>query len=161
MYIGSDNGQLSPADMPVTATTPHDARLNDYYPPAGLSDDELALAQAHRMLRFVTVSRGLFPDLRDLADHPGWEIMLQLFVAPHEGRIVSTAELCAITGCWRPLAGRYVELLFERGLIDREVTADQPDKWPLRLTAAAEERLRLLLCGFARGWSEPPAGAED
>jgi hypothetical protein len=133
------------------------ACLDDHSAARHFDGDALALAQARRMLQFVGVSRALFPDLRDLADHPGWEIMLQLFIAPREGRTISTDELCALTGCWRPLANRYIDLLFERGIIARDMTSDKPDRWPLRLTGDAEARFKELLCGFARGWPQEAA----
>jgi hypothetical protein len=122
-------------------------------PPAGrMNDDEIALAQAHRTLQFIRCSKEFFPAMRDLADHPGWEIMLHLFIAGREGRTICTADLCDRTGTWRPLAIRYIEMLFERGLVDRDVSADKPDAWALSLTASTEARLQELLCSFWRGF---------
>jgi len=125
-----------------------------------MEDDALALAQARRMLHFIDTARTVFPGLRELADHPGWEIMLQVFVAGCEGRAVTTGDLCDITGCWRPLTVRYVELLIERGMIAREIAADHPAGTPdhhgLRVTPDTAVRFRTLLCGYARGWAAPP-----
>jgi hypothetical protein len=132
-------------------------------PPAGrLSEEENALAQAHRTLQFIRCSKEFFPAMRDLADHPGWEIMLHLFIAGREGRTICTADLCDQTGTWRPLAIRYIEMLFERGLVDRDVSADKPDAWPLTLTAATEARLQELLCSFWCGFrGQDEAGAAN
>ena len=115
-------------------------------------DVEIALAQAHRTLQFIRCSREFFPAMRDLADHPGWEILLHLFIAGREGRTICTADLCDRTGTWRPLAIRYIEMLFERGLVDRDVSADKPDAWALSLTASTDARLQELLCSFRRGF---------
>lgn len=153
-------------------SSPHDTRLsvthvlggsNDDQPSAlpvpypfhaGMKDDEVALAQAFRMLQFIRVARDFFPAMRDLADHPGWEIVLHIFIAGREGRTVTTADLCERTGTWRPLAVRYIEMLFERGLIDRDVSSEKPDAWALSLTASTEARLKELLCGFSRDFRE-------
>lgn len=117
-----------------------------------VADDKIALAQARRTLQFICCSKEFFPAMRDLADHPGWEIMLHLFIAGREGRPICTSDLCALTGTWRPLAVRYIEMLFERGLVDRDLSPDKPDAWPLRLTTATESRLQELLCSFWRGF---------
>lgn len=132
-------------------------------PSAGrMNDDAIALAQAHRTLQFIRCSKEFFPAMRDLADHPGWEIMLHLFIAGREGHAICTADLCDRTGTWRPLAIRYIEMLFERGLVDRDVSADKPDAWALSLTASTEARLQELLCGFWRGvQGEGEAGAAN
>lgn len=121
-------------------------------PTAAMGEDEIALAQAHRTLQFIRCSKEFFPAMRDLADHPGWEIVLHVFIAGREGRTINTADVCDRTGTWRPLAIRYIEMLFERGLIDRDISADKPDAWSLSLTPATEQRLQELLCGFWRGF---------
>lgn len=121
-------------------------------PAARMTDDEIALAQAHRTLQFIRCSKEFFPAMRDLADHPGWEIMLHVFIAGREGRAITTAELCDRTGTWRPLAVRYIEMLFERGLLDRDISADKPDAWALTLQPSTEARLQELLCSFWNGF---------
>lgn len=128
------------------------------YPP-DMTDEQVALAQAGRVLQFIRMARDIFPAMRDLADHPGWEIILHIFIAGREGRTVNTTDLCERTGTWRPLAVRYIEMLFERGLIDRDVSAEKPDAWALRLTVSTDMRLQELLCGFSRGFRE--GGAQD
>ncbi len=120
-----------------------------------MTEDSVALAQAHRMLQFIRVARDFFPAMRDLADHPGWEIMLHIVIGGREGRTVTTADLCERTGTWRPLAVRYIEMLFERGLIERDISADKPDNWALNLTPSTEARLQELLCGFSRDFGSP------
>lgn len=119
----------------------------------GMSDADVALVQARRTLQFIYAARDCFPAMRELADHPGWEMVLHLFIAAREGQTINTIDLCALTGTWRPLAVRYIEMLFERGLIDRDVSAEKPDTWPLTLAPAAQARLQELLCGFARNVS--------
>lgn len=136
------------------------ARLAALLVTPDMEDDALALAQARRMLHFIETARGVFPGLRELADHPGWEIILQIFVAGCEGRAVTMGDLCDITGCWRPLTMRYVELLIERGMIAREGSAEDaagsPDHHGLRITPDTAARLTPLLCGYARGGVAPP-----
>lgn len=119
-------------------------------PGAGMTGEETALVQARRTLQFIEAARDCFPAMRELADHPGWEMVLHLFIAGREGRRINTIELCALTGTWRPLAVRYIEMLFERGLIEREMSDGKPDDWALGLSAPAQHRLQELLCGFAR-----------
>lgn len=117
---------------------------------ARMTDEEVALVQARRTLQFIEAARDCFPAMRELADHPGWEMMLQLFIAPSEGRLVNTTDICALTGTWRPLAVRYIEMLLERGLVEREVADGKLDDWAISLTVSAQEQLQELLCGFAR-----------
>ena len=149
-------GLCGEAERPLDVVRPERERqrLSALCASSDMSAEELALAQAYRMLQFVDMSRTLFPTMRDLADHPGWEIMLQIFVASREGRTVTTADLCDLTGCWRPLTARYVDLMVERDLVDRSLAVGNPDILPLRLTPEAEKRFQDLLCGFARGWLE-------
>ena len=113
---------------------------------AAIADEEVALTQARQMLKLLRVAHDLFPSMRDLADHPGWEMLLHLFIAGKEGRSVTTVDLCEMTGTWRPLAVRYIEMLCERGLIDRDVSAERPEAWALGLSVSAEMRLQALLC---------------
>lgn len=128
--------------------------------PASMSEDEVALAMACRMLQFIRLAREFFPAMRDLADHPGWEIVLHVFIAGREGRTVTTTDLCEKTGTWRPLAIRYTEMLFERGLLDRDISAEKPDAWALSLTPSTEARLKELLCGFSRGFVSREEGPQ-
>ena len=117
---------------------------------AQMTDEEVALVQARRTLQFIAAARDCFPVMRELADHPGWEMMLQLFIAGREDQPLTTGQLCTLTGTWRPLAVRYIEMMFERGLVEREVGDTKPDDWTLSLSLSAQERLQELLCGFAR-----------
>ncbi len=119
------------------------------------TDDAVALVEACRMLQFIQIARDALPAMRDLADHPGWEIVLHIFIAGREGRAITTADLCERIGIWRPLAVRYIEMLHERDLIRRdEDGAQKPDNWPLSLTPSTVTRLQALLCGFSRGFRE-------
>lgn len=121
--------------------------------PADATDEAVALAEACRILQFIQVARDVLPALRDLADHPGWEIALHIFIAGREGRAITTADLCERTGTWRPLAVRYIEMFHERGLIHRdEDGAQKPDNWALSLVPSAAARLQALLCSFSRGF---------
>ncbi len=128
--------------------------------PASMSEDEVALAMACRMLQFIRLAREFFPAMRDLADHPGWEIVLHVFIAGHEGRTVTATDLCEKTGTWRPLAIRYIEMLFERGMLDRDISAEKPDAWALSLTPSTQARLKELLCGFSRGFVSREEGPQ-
>lgn len=114
-------------------------------------DDDIALAQACRILEFMRVTREVFPAMGDLAEHPGWEMLLHLFIAGHEGRTLTTADLSEKTGSWRPLAVRYAQMLFERGFIDRDASTGKPEDWALSLTPATRVRLRKLLCAALDG----------
>ena len=136
--------ERSPGDRGAAAVTPMAFQPD-------MTDEDVALVQARRTLQFIYAARDCFPAMRELADHPGWEMMLHLFIASREGKSINTLDLCTQTGTWRPLAVRYIEMLFERGLVEREVSADEkPDCWAIRLEPAAQERLQELLCGFAR-----------
>jgi DNA-binding IclR family transcriptional regulator len=87
-------------------------------------------------------------------------MVLHVFIAGREGRTITTADLCELTGTWRPLTIRYIEMLFERGLIDRDVSADKPDAWALSLTPVTEARLQELLCSFWRSIRGVPEAGE-
>jgi DNA-binding MarR family transcriptional regulator len=143
MHASTLKESPAPTRFDGTAPTQRDA--------AAMPDEDAALAQACRMLAFIRVTREVFPAMRDLAEHPGWEILLHLFIAGHEGRTLTTADLSEKTGTWRPLAVRYVEMLFERGFIDRDVSAEKPEGWALSLTPATHMRLRKLLCATLDG----------
>lgn len=136
--LESSNDDRAPAPVTPFMFDPH------------MTDEDVALIQARRTLQFIYAARDCFPAMRELADHPGWEMMLHLFIADREGKQINTLDLCTLTGTWRPLAVRYIEMLFERGLVEREVTAEKPDSWALSLSPAARARLMELLCGFAR-----------
>ena len=114
-------------------------------------DDDVALAQAHRILEFMRVTREVFPAMGDLAEHPGWEMLLHLFIAGHEDRTLTTADLSEETGSWRPLAVRYAQMLFERGFVDRDASTGKPEDWALNLTPATRVQLRKLLCAALDG----------
>lgn len=118
----------------------------------------LALSQANHMLKFVAVAGALLPAMSDLADHPGWVIMLQIFVANHEDRSVTRETLSDLTGCWPPLIARYIDMMIERGLVQRPTNTAMSDIAPLHLTQDADHRFQHLLCGFAQGWAEPLQG---
>jgi hypothetical protein len=124
-----------------------------------MTDTDAALLQARRTLEFLYAARDCFPVMRELADHPGWEMALLLFIADTEGREINTSDLCALTGTWRPLAVRYIEMMFERGIVDREVTAGTPDTWTVRLTPFARQRMQELLCNFGRTIAAGEGGA--
>lgn len=147
-----DKGREKRAQMAMTARE----SLAGAADPGGLGApavaEALALAQAHRVLRFIRESRQAFPTMRDLADHPGWEILLHIFIGTREGRTISAVDLCELTGCWRPLALRYVELMSERAMIERDFVPGNAEAAPLRLSVEAEERLMALLSDFAHNW---------
>ncbi|GEM_PF-1364202 len=124
------------------------------------SHAQAALVQARRALQFMAASRNCLPAIRDLADHPGWEMMLHLFIADHEGRPMTAAALSTLTGTWRPLAVRYTEMLVERGLVEQVESDDTPESWALALSDDTRARMRSLLCDFADS-SGSPTEARD
>jgi hypothetical protein len=170
MFADRDGSQTSAdgrADLPLAILTlfdpAHPTQQSVALPKStGVDTSALALSQAHHMLKFVEVAGALLPAMSDLADHPGWVIMLQIFVANHEDRSVNRAALSDLTGCWEPLIARYVDMMIERGLVQRpkdgNATTALSDITPLHLTQDTDYRFQHLLCGFAQGWPEPPQG---
>ena len=80
------------------------------------SDTELA-AKAQKYLRMRRKRADLFG--ADLFADPAWDIMLDLFAAGIEGRVVSITSACIASGVPTTTALRWVALLVSRGTICR------------------------------------------
>jgi hypothetical protein len=120
--------------------------INDDAPVAASSLDTSA-RQARHILAMRRRRRSHFPDI--LFGEPGWELLLQLYVAEGERRRLSERECVALSQAPASTAARWIKLLVEEGLVAEEAEGD------LSLTPEARNRLRGFLRQFAET-SPPP-----
>ena len=77
----------------------------------------------------------------DLFGEPGWDILLDLFIQQRVGRPISVTAACIGSGAATTTALRYLNLLIEDGLVQREGDpADGRRSW-LKLTPEAVETM--------------------
>ena len=103
----------------------------------------LALAKAavqERRQRERLFGKDLFPD-------PNWEILLELFIAHHEGRETAVKTACFASRVPQTTALRYISHLVERGLVMRQPHPADSRCTHLRLT---ERGLALMMEYFTR-----------
>jgi hypothetical protein len=77
----------------------------------------------------------------DLFGEPGWDILLDLFIQERVGRRISVTGACLGTGAATTTALRYLYLLIDDGLVQREGDpADSRRSW-VKLTPHAAEMM--------------------
>ncbi len=77
----------------------------------------------------------------DLFGEPGWHILLDLFIQQQLGRKLSVTAVCIGSGAPTTTALRYLTLLVEDGLIQREGDPSDGRRSWLKLTPAAVEAM--------------------
>lgn len=100
----------------VRAAAGERAAASDADKRIGPSDTELA-AKAQKYLRLRRKRVDLFGD--DLFADPAWDIMLDLYAAGIEGRVVCITSACIASGVPTTTALRWVTLLVNRGAVCR------------------------------------------
>jgi DNA-binding MarR family transcriptional regulator len=107
--------------------------------------DPIALAvqlYRARRLRDSLLSGVLFAE-------PAWDILLDLYVAHHEGRDVSVSSAC-LAACVPPTTGlRWLGVLEQQGLIAREASPSDSRRVHVKLTAGAIDRMTDVLLRIA------------
>lgn len=89
----------------------------------------------------------------DLFGEPGWHILLDLFIEQQVGKKLSVTAACIGSGAPTTTALRYLNLLIEDGLIEREGDPGDGRRSWLKLTALAVEAMTEYLSSgcFADG----------
>lgn len=77
----------------------------------------------------------------DLFGEPGWDILLDLFIQQRVGRRISVTAACIGSGAATTTALRYLNLLIEDGLIQREGDPNDGRRSWLKLTPEAVETM--------------------
>jgi hypothetical protein len=119
--------------------------LNNDTPPLP-AVDPLA-RQARHLLTLRRTRRDHLPDF--LFGEPGWECLLQLYVAESERRQLSTEQCVRLSAAPPSTARRWIALLIAEGL------AEQADSDILTLTAKARRSLKALFEQLSEGASPP------
>lgn len=81
----------------------------------------------------------------DLFFDPGWDMLLELFVAGAEGRRVSVKEACAAACCPLTTGLRWLALLEERGLVIKLPDGDDRRRTYISLSTRARRLMRRYL----------------
>ncbi|MBX9886020.1 MAG: winged helix DNA-binding protein [Novosphingobium sp.] len=77
----------------------------------------------------------------DLFGEPAWDLLLDLFVATHEGRPVSVTSACIAANVPTTTALRWISALEAKGLIERANDPRDARRALLRLTGTAYDRM--------------------
>lgn len=80
---------------------------------------------------------------------PHWLMMLELFIAGEEQRLVSVSSLCMAAGVPSTTALRYVRTLEDRGIFERTVHPKDRRICHIRLSADARRQMELYLVAVA------------
>jgi hypothetical protein len=91
-----------------------------------------------RRLRSEMLGEGLFDD-------PAWYILLDLFVARHQGREMGVSSVCIGSGVPSTTALRWIKVLEDRGMIGRRSDPGDGRRVLLALEPEAAMRVRDLL----------------
>ena len=82
-----------------------------------------------------------FGDMDELFEEPGWDMLLDLFIASHEGRRVCVSNACIAACVPHSTALRYVTVLERHGLIARVQDPRDRRRMFLELTSRAKESM--------------------
>ncbi len=108
-------------------------------PPANSVVEELILEMARQELQARRERERLFPTI--LPSDPSWDILLELFIAREEGRLVSAAGICRSLPASEALVLRCIGHLVQVNLVTRASDAGRDPTARLTLTEAARARL--------------------
>jgi DNA-binding MarR family transcriptional regulator len=113
--------------------------------PRGSTEGEIELSAAE----CAEIARGIYADRRvraryfksSLLGEPAWDMLLDLFVSHHAGKVLSTTSLCLASDVPTTTALRYIAALVDLGLATK-----RSDPHDLRVTnvAISEEGVRLM-----------------
>ncbi|MDE2405062.1 MAG: hypothetical protein KGM17_10385 [Sphingomonadales bacterium] len=90
--------------------------------------------RAQRKLRHKYFKRSLFGE-------PAWGMMLELFIAEHAGRDISTTSLCLASDVPATTAHRYIAILMDSGLIVRQPHAKDQRQAVVHLSASGRQAM--------------------
>jgi DNA-binding MarR family transcriptional regulator len=75
------------------------------------------LTSAKRLLRERTLREKMFDGIE--FGEPAWDILLNLYIAHHEGKLVSVSSLCLVAGVPATTALRWISAMEARGQLLR------------------------------------------
>lgn len=137
------NGRVSV----LKTVAPENSRLEAY---GGVAVVELARRMVElRRRRDASLGAELFSE-------PAWNILLHLFLAGAEGRIVSVSAACEGAAAPQTTALRRLRQLEEAGLIVRAGDPADARRAYVRLSALACRKMRSLLKGGCRRFDHEP-----
>lgn len=96
----------------------------------------------------------------DLFGEPGWDILLDLFIQQRVGRRISVTAACIGSGAATTTALRYLNLLIEDGLVQREGDPTDGRRSWLKLTPEAVETMTEYLKAGTFSIARKPLSAE-
>lgn len=104
------------------------------------------------LARFLYALRGSRQTLisADLLGEPGWDMLLDLFIASADSRRLSVSALCIGSRSAAATALRYLGLLEEHGLAERVPDANDARRCFVALTGLGQAKMEQLL-GAALG----------
>ncbi len=90
--------------------------------------------------------RNQFFDNPELFGDPGWDMLVDLFIAIEEGRRLTAAELCAEAGVPLSTAYRWLTLMESRGLVVRSLSENDLQESTVIISAQAREDMKRFFC---------------
>ena len=115
--------------------------------PIALPDDlpvPIALRQRAKAILKSRDSRERFVDA-DLFGEPAYDMLLDLFMAAEDRKMVSVSSACVAARVPQTTALRWITLLEKRGLVERAPDTSDGRRHLVRLTAGATESVRAFL----------------
>lgn len=97
----------------------------------------LTLARARRAFAARRRRQQVFGNRADIFGEPAWDMLLDLYIALHEGRSVTVSNACLSSGAATTTGLRWVATLAERGLVERIPDPKDGRRYFVRLTAEA------------------------
>jgi DNA-binding MarR family transcriptional regulator len=92
---------------------------------------------------------------------PHWLMMLELFIAGEEQRLVSVSSLCMAAGVPSTTALRYVRTLEDKGVFERTVHPKDRRICHIQLSADARRQMERYLASVASAFSALASAAPD
>lgn len=111
----------------------------------GKADTETLIYQAARNLQVWRNQRARYLPSSVLGE-PGYDMLLELFVAEHEGRAVAVKSICHASGVPYSTAWRWLHLLEKDGLVAFSGDTEDQRRVMVRLSDEGLQRVR--------GWIE-------
>lgn len=97
----------------------------------------LMLARARRAFAARRRRQQVFGERADIFGEPAWDMLLDLYIALHEGKHVTVSNACASSGTATTTGLRWVATLAERGLVERIADPKDGRRFFVQLTAEA------------------------
>jgi hypothetical protein len=123
------------------------------------------LVELARQIYDARRKRSILHNWADLFGEPAWDILLDLFIAAHDGRHVSVTSACLASGAPPSTALRWLQLLEEKGLVVRENDLRDARRKHVRISAIGFSEFNRYLRCIADGHSAfvllGPQGREE